>query len=66
MTSTILSLDILLLTSPKCTFVLQELCVSILPTFASMVDYSSMKHSIIPRVVALALSSREAPVSQAP
>ncbi|XP_064400390.1 SCY1-like protein 2 isoform X2 [Halichondria panicea] len=38
---------------------LQELCVSILPTFANMVDYSSMKHSIIPRLTALILSSRE-------
>ncbi|KAL5501957.1 hypothetical protein EMCRGX_G008642, partial [Ephydatia muelleri] len=30
---------------------LQELCVSVLPTFAGMMDYSSLKHSIIPRLV---------------
>ena len=25
--------------------------MSILPTFADMIDYSSMKHSIIPRIL---------------
>ena len=29
----------------------QELCVSILPTFAGVMDYSSLKHSIVPRLV---------------
>ena len=41
----------------------QELCVSILPSFASMMDYSSMKHSIIPRITALCISARETSVS---
>ena len=37
--------------------------MNILPTFASMMDYSSMKHSIIPRITALCASSRETSVS---
>jgi len=42
---------------------LQELCVSILPTFANMVDYSSMKHSIVPRMTALCIQAGSTSVS---
>jgi SCY1-like protein 2 len=35
----------------------QELCVSILPTFADMIDYTSMKHSIVPRITQLCLET---------
>ncbi|CAI8027858.1 SCY1-like protein 2 [Geodia barretti] len=35
---------------------LQELCISLIPSFATTVDYSSMKHSIIPRLTALMVS----------
>jgi len=41
----------------------QELCVSILPTFANMVDYSSMKHSIVPRMTALCIQAGTTSVS---
>jgi len=40
-----------------------ELCVSILPTFANMVDYSSMKHSIVPRMTALCIQAGTTSVS---
>ena len=43
---------------------LQELCVSIIPTFADMVDYTSMKHSIIPRLTALCTSTPSVGVSE--
>eukprot|EP00118_Oscarella_pearsei_P002048 m.9311 g.9311 ORF g.9311 m.9311 type:complete len:1208 (+) comp21266_c0_seq1:2-3625(+) len=36
---------------------IQELCVSILPTFASMIDYSSMKHAIVPKLKFLCLET---------
>ena len=42
---------------------LQELCVSILPTFVDMMDYSSMKHSIVPRMVFLCLNTESIAVS---
>ncbi|XP_019850121.1 PREDICTED: SCY1-like protein 2 isoform X2 [Amphimedon queenslandica] len=35
----------------------QELCMSILPTFADMIDYTSMKHSIIPRITEICVKS---------
>jgi len=37
--------------------------VSILPTFANMVDYSSMKHSIVPRMTALCIQAGTTSVS---
>ena len=38
--------------------------MSILPSFANMVDYSSMKHSIVPRLTALCLGTKSLSVSQ--
>lgn len=35
----------------------QELCVSIIPTFSDMVDYTSLKHSIVPRIISLCLNT---------
>jgi SCY1-like protein 2 len=35
---------------------LQGLCISLIPSFATTVDYSSMKHSIVPRLTALMVS----------
>ena len=37
--------------------------MSILPSFANMVDYSSMKHSIVPRMTALCIETRTTSVS---
>ena len=37
--------------------------MSILPTFADMIDYSSMKHSIIPRITELCVKSSSESVS---
>ena len=37
--------------------------MSILPTFANMVDYSSMKHSIVPRMTALCIQAGTTSVS---
>ncbi|XP_065191489.1 SCY1-like protein 2 [Sycon ciliatum] len=37
--------------------VIQELVVTILPNFASMVDYSSLKHHMVPRITNLCLST---------
>ncbi|KAL4224685.1 SCY1-like protein 2 [Mactra antiquata] len=36
---------------------IQELCLSIIPTFADLVDYSSLKNSIIPRIKKLCLAT---------
>lgn len=36
---------------------IQELCLSILPTFASLVDYPSMKNQLLPRIKKLCISS---------
>lgn len=36
---------------------IQELCLSILPTFASLVDYPSMKNHLLPRIKKLCVSS---------
>ncbi|CAI8027855.1 SCY1-like protein 2, partial [Geodia barretti] len=41
---------------PPSLFPSQELCISLIPSFATTVDYSSMKHSIIPRLTALMVS----------
>lgn len=36
---------------------IQELCLSILPTFASLVDYPSMKNHLLPRIKKLCITS---------
>jgi SCY1-like protein 2 len=36
---------------------IQELCLSIIPSFGTLVDYSSMKNSLIPRIKKLCISS---------
>jgi SCY1-like protein 2 len=36
---------------------IQELCLSILPTFASLVDYPSMKNHLLPRIKKLCIGS---------
>lgn len=37
---------------------IQELCLSILPTFASLVDYPSMKNALLPRIKKLCISTQ--------
>lgn len=37
---------------------IQELCLSILPTFASLIDYPSMKNALLPRIKKLCLSTK--------
>lgn len=37
---------------------IQELCLSILPTFASLVDYPSMKNHLLPRIKKLCISTQ--------
>ncbi|XP_070502841.1 SCY1-like protein 2 isoform X2 [Chironomus tepperi] len=37
---------------------IQELCLSILPTFASLVDYPSMKNHLLPRIKKLCVSTQ--------
>ena len=37
--------------------VLQELCISVLPSFAGSIDYTSLKHSIIPLIMSLIIST---------
>ncbi|XP_072033608.1 SCY1-like protein 2 isoform X2 [Amphiura filiformis] len=36
---------------------IQEMCLTILPTFAGMIDYAAMKHSIVPRIKKLCLET---------
>ena len=35
----------------------QELCLNIIPTFASLVDYTALKNSIVPRIKKLCLTT---------
>lgn len=37
---------------------IQELCLNILPTFASLVDYPSMKNALLPRIQKLCIASQ--------
>lgn len=37
---------------------IQELCLSILPTFASLIDYPSMKNSLLPRIKKLCVTTQ--------
>ncbi|XP_026319330.1 SCY1-like protein 2 isoform X3 [Hyposmocoma kahamanoa] len=36
---------------------IQELCLSVLPTFASLIDYPAMKNALLPRIKKLCLST---------
>lgn len=36
---------------------LQELCLNVLPTFSTLIDYNAMKNSVIPRIKKLCLLS---------
>lgn len=36
---------------------LQELCLNVLPTFSTLIDYNAMKNSVIPRIKKLCLVS---------
>lgn len=36
---------------------IQEICLSILPTFASLVDYPAMKNSLLPRIKKLCINT---------
>ena len=42
----------------------QELVLSIIPSFAHMIEYTSLKHSIIPRVKNLVLKTSNLSVSK--
>ena len=43
----------------------QELVLSIIPNFAHMIDYTTLKHSIVPRVKKLVLGTSILSVSSA-
>ncbi|XP_065830467.1 SCY1-like protein 2 [Oscarella lobularis] len=53
--SDVLPMIIRALASPSAQ--IQELCISVLPTFANMIDYSSMKHAILPKLKSLCLET---------
>lgn len=36
---------------------IQELCLSVLPTFASLIDYPAMKNALLPRIKKLCMST---------
>lgn len=36
---------------------LQELCLSVLPTFATLIDYPAMKNALMPRIKKLCIST---------
>lgn len=36
---------------------IQELCLSVLPTFASLIEYPAMKNALLPRIKRLCLST---------
>jgi len=42
----------------------QELCLSIIPSFASLVDYPAMKNSLLPRIKKLCLTTSSLSVRQ--
>jgi len=44
---------------------LQELCLGVIPTFAGLVEYTSLKNTIIPRITKLCLSATLLSVSYA-
>jgi SCY1-like protein 2 len=37
---------------------LQEMCLSVVPTFAALIDYPAMKNALIPRIKKLALNTQ--------
>ena len=43
--------------------VLQELCLNIIPTFANLIDYTSMKNALVPRIKKLCLGTSSLSVS---
>ena len=47
-------------------FPLQELCLNIIPTFANLIDYPSMKNSLIPRIKSACLQTSSLAVSRPP
>lgn len=42
----------------------QELCLNIIPTFANLIDYPSMKNALIPRIKSACLQTSSLAVSQ--
>lgn len=42
---------------------LQELCLSVIPTFAALIDYPAMKNALIPRIKKLCISTNHTSVS---
>ena len=46
-----------------CHYLLQELVLNIIPNFANMIEYSAMKHSVIPRIKSLCLQTTSLSVS---
>lgn len=41
----------------------QELCLSVIPTFASLIDYPAMKNALMPRIKKLCVSTNYTSVS---
>lgn len=41
----------------------QELCLNIIPTFANLIDYPSMKNSLVPRIKSACLQTSSLAVS---
>lgn len=42
---------------------LQELCLSVIPTFATLIDYPAMKNALIPRIKKLCICTNYISVS---
>ena len=42
---------------------IQEMCLNILPTFASLIEYSSMKNALVPRIRKLCVATTQLSVS---
>lgn len=42
---------------------LQELCLSVIPTFATLIDYPVMKNALIPRIKKLCIATQDTSVS---
>lgn len=45
-------------------FAVQELCLNIIPTFANLIDYPSMKNSLVPRIKSACLQTSSLAVSR--
>lgn len=48
----------------KLSLVEQELCLNIIPTFANLIDYPSMKNSLIPRIKSACLQTSSLAVTR--